>query len=415
MVRYERIRLPSRVDGRELPPVELVGMAGTAGPLHERTREALDARPPAGREGDRPAQPPRMVELPLVPRPARASGSARTATSRSCCTARSARCRATTAATASRRRGRARTAARPRWPATARAPSSSSASWRSWSRRCPSSGSTPTRRRPRAWRRCCARFDEADAGVLVGHADGRQGPRLPGRDARRGAGRRRHAPLPRLPRRGAHLRAGGPAGRPERPRRARRPRDRAGARPDGRGAPLRRPPRRRRLPRGRARPPRAARLPAARPPDQGGVLVDRGGARGRRGEGDPRPRVGRPACPRSVPRRSSAARRATAPSSWSARDDRAARDRRRSARRSRRWPRCASTRARASRWTSIRSSDRSLASGVKLGRDGGGARGRGRGDARGASTKRMRRSSIPRPRRAAWRRCRSSASSAIRS
>jgi primosomal protein N' (replication factor Y) (superfamily II helicase) len=42
MARYERIRLPSRVDGRELPPVELVGMAGTAGPLHERTREALD-------------------------------------------------------------------------------------------------------------------------------------------------------------------------------------------------------------------------------------------------------------------------------------------------------------------------------------------------------------------------------------
>jgi primosomal protein N' (replication factor Y) (superfamily II helicase) len=39
---YERIRLPSRVDGRELPPVELVGMAGTAGPLHGRTREALD-------------------------------------------------------------------------------------------------------------------------------------------------------------------------------------------------------------------------------------------------------------------------------------------------------------------------------------------------------------------------------------
>ena len=42
MARYERIRLPSRVDGRELPPVELVGMAGVAGPLHERTREALD-------------------------------------------------------------------------------------------------------------------------------------------------------------------------------------------------------------------------------------------------------------------------------------------------------------------------------------------------------------------------------------
>jgi primosomal protein N' (replication factor Y) (superfamily II helicase) len=42
MLRHERIRLPSRVDGRVLPPVELVAMAGTAGPLHERTREALD-------------------------------------------------------------------------------------------------------------------------------------------------------------------------------------------------------------------------------------------------------------------------------------------------------------------------------------------------------------------------------------
>jgi primosomal protein N' (replication factor Y) (superfamily II helicase) len=42
MLRYERVRLPSRVDGRRLPPVEVVGMAGAAGPLHERTREALD-------------------------------------------------------------------------------------------------------------------------------------------------------------------------------------------------------------------------------------------------------------------------------------------------------------------------------------------------------------------------------------
>jgi primosomal protein N' (replication factor Y) len=42
MLRCERIRLPSRVDGRELPPVELVAMVGTAGPLHERTRQALD-------------------------------------------------------------------------------------------------------------------------------------------------------------------------------------------------------------------------------------------------------------------------------------------------------------------------------------------------------------------------------------
>jgi primosomal protein N' (replication factor Y) (superfamily II helicase) len=39
---HERIALPRRVDGRGLPPVEVVGMAGVAGPLHERTRQALD-------------------------------------------------------------------------------------------------------------------------------------------------------------------------------------------------------------------------------------------------------------------------------------------------------------------------------------------------------------------------------------
>jgi primosomal protein N' (replication factor Y) len=42
VLRYERVRLPSRVDGRPLPPVELVGMAGVSGPLHQRTRDALE-------------------------------------------------------------------------------------------------------------------------------------------------------------------------------------------------------------------------------------------------------------------------------------------------------------------------------------------------------------------------------------
>jgi primosomal protein N' (replication factor Y) (superfamily II helicase) len=42
VVRSERIVLAQRVDGRGLPPVEVVEMAGTAGPLHERTREELD-------------------------------------------------------------------------------------------------------------------------------------------------------------------------------------------------------------------------------------------------------------------------------------------------------------------------------------------------------------------------------------
>ena len=40
--RLERITLPERVDGRALPPVELVGMAGTRGPLHARTRTELE-------------------------------------------------------------------------------------------------------------------------------------------------------------------------------------------------------------------------------------------------------------------------------------------------------------------------------------------------------------------------------------
>src|SRR4051812_24659303 len=38
----ERIVLPERVDGQRLPLVEVVGMLGAKGPLHERTRQALD-------------------------------------------------------------------------------------------------------------------------------------------------------------------------------------------------------------------------------------------------------------------------------------------------------------------------------------------------------------------------------------
>ncbi|MGH2804626.1 MAG: replication restart helicase PriA, partial [Thermoleophilaceae bacterium] len=42
LVRCERIELRDRVDRRSLPPVEIVGMTGVAGPLHERTRQELD-------------------------------------------------------------------------------------------------------------------------------------------------------------------------------------------------------------------------------------------------------------------------------------------------------------------------------------------------------------------------------------
>jgi primosomal protein N' (replication factor Y) (superfamily II helicase) len=39
---YERLELPTRVDRRRLPAVDVIGVAGSAGPLHERTRQELD-------------------------------------------------------------------------------------------------------------------------------------------------------------------------------------------------------------------------------------------------------------------------------------------------------------------------------------------------------------------------------------
>ena len=59
------------------------------------------------------------------------------------------------------------------------------------------------------------------------HPDGGQGARLPRRHARRGARRRQHAAVPRLPRRGAHVRADRPARGARRPRTRGRPRARA--------------------------------------------------------------------------------------------------------------------------------------------------------------------------------------------
>ncbi|MEA2449113.1 MAG: hypothetical protein QOG63_1045 [Thermoleophilaceae bacterium] len=41
-LRLERIAMPERVDGRGLPPVEIVSMAGVQGAVHPRTRDALD-------------------------------------------------------------------------------------------------------------------------------------------------------------------------------------------------------------------------------------------------------------------------------------------------------------------------------------------------------------------------------------
>ena len=96
--------------------------------------------------------------------------------------------------------------------------------WRSCSarrvRRCRCSAWTPTA--PRAARRPsrdpAAVRARRTSGVLVGTQMVAQGPRLPGRRAERGPGRRRHAAVPRLPGRGAHLRARRPARRAQRPR-----------------------------------------------------------------------------------------------------------------------------------------------------------------------------------------------------
>jgi primosomal protein N' (replication factor Y) (superfamily II helicase) len=41
-VRLERIEMPERVDGQGLPSVEIAGMAGVSGALHPRTRDALE-------------------------------------------------------------------------------------------------------------------------------------------------------------------------------------------------------------------------------------------------------------------------------------------------------------------------------------------------------------------------------------
>jgi primosomal protein N' (replication factor Y) len=41
-VRLERIEMPERVDGQALPPVEIAAMAGVSGALHPRTRDALE-------------------------------------------------------------------------------------------------------------------------------------------------------------------------------------------------------------------------------------------------------------------------------------------------------------------------------------------------------------------------------------
>ena len=181
---------------------------------------------------------------------------------------------------------RAPTAARCRSRATAPAPSSSSASSRSWWRRCRSSGSTPTSRAAGGVAAVLRRFDAAPAGVLVGTQMVAKGHDFP--DVTLGVVLDADATL-RFPDFRAEERTFALVAQlagPQRPRRARRPGGRPGARPRRR-ARCATPPRhdadgflagelaRRELPR----------LPAARAPDPGRLLVRGAGPGGRGGRG----------------------------------------------------------------------------------------------------------------------------------
>jgi primosomal protein N' (replication factor Y) len=143
--RLARLRLDRRADGRPLPPVALVDMREAPHALHPATREALEE---VRRRGEKA-----IVLLNrrgwsnfLSCRSWGTRGPARTATSRSSCTARRVSSPATTVAIAGPRRVAATPAARSRWRATGPAPSASStSSRRRWpARTSPCCASTPT-------------------------------------------------------------------------------------------------------------------------------------------------------------------------------------------------------------------------------------------------------------------------------
>ena len=188
-----RLRLPARVDGARLPPVEVVDMREAGRALHPPYPRGAHRCP----QGDRPAQPPRVVELPDLPL-----------------------VRAGVGVPVVRRHARHASRGRP-----AGLPSLRPSRARADALRClrlgldraPWHGHRAPGVRARGQRLPPGRRGgrpRARAGGLRGgaarrarrHADGGQGPRLPRRRPRRRGRRRRDPALPGLPRRGAHLR-----------------------------------------------------------------------------------------------------------------------------------------------------------------------------------------------------------------
>ena len=220
--RARALRLARRVDGRPLPPVEILDMRGLqprAAPADRRRRSPTSRAKGARRSCCSTAAAGR-TSSPVGH--AGRCGAARTATSHSCCTAARGQSRCHHCGHSRAGSARAAAAARPRSPATAPAPSASSTSCvpRSAGRAFPvfrlDADTPPAARGGDGAGALLRRFEEAAPGMLVGTQMVAKGHDFPDVRARASCSTPTHPALPRLPRRGADVRADRAARRPRR-------------------------------------------------------------------------------------------------------------------------------------------------------------------------------------------------------